>query len=337
MNNEDTTPQADRDLLVSLGKRVYEKQLERDWTNTRMVTAYPGLGSTKTYQLIREGKLNGLEIERWLIGYRSVSLQLEIEDGAEMRSEPVFEDLGPVMEMQRLFIDLSHTGTNRRIAIFSGESGTGKSKAIEALVKRLPHRCIKIEADESWAKSPVEMLGAILSQLGRPEGVARVAQRLRACKAAMGQTRTCVLMDEAHHMGTGCLNVIKTLVNTTPGEFILCGIPDIWRILESTHHLEMRQLITNRFSERVNCYLSRPDIETFMRNALKSCDIDRTTLKDGAERMYAQAHKRGNFCFVAAVCESLQKSWRDEKITLEYIIQAIGQETSKRRGRQETT
>ena len=41
------------------------------------------------------------------------------------------------------------------------------------------------------------------------------------------------MIDEAHHLGPHCLNTVKTLVNTTPGEFILVAIPTLWNKLQA--------------------------------------------------------------------------------------------------------
>ena len=338
MGNDETrnnTEQADRELLVALAQKVYDEQNLRKLNNTKMVCAYPGLGSTKTYQLIREGKLDGLEVERWLAGYRSVMYQLEIEACANVREEKIFEELGPVTELRRVFVELAHTTSNRRIAIFAAESGCGKSKAVEALCRKMPHRCVTVEGNDTWGDSPVAMLGAILSACGCPTGPGSSAGRLEACKAALRRTRTCLIIDEAHHMGARGLNIVKTLVNATPGEFILVGIPKLLENLECTHHMEVRQLITNRFSERVVFGLESLDVELYAANALQGLKIDAKTLKEGAARIYNAAKRAGNLCFVAAVCDFIAQYYAEDDITDEHFAQAVDKEVKRRRGNRE--
>ena len=329
----DNTELADRDLLVTLAQRVHGEQQKRDWSNAKMVGAYPGLGSTKTYQLIREGKLDGLEVERWLASYRSVNYQIEIEACGNPREEKIFEDLGPVTELRRLFVELAHTNSNRRVAIFAGESGVGKSKAVDALCLKMPHRCVKVEADDTWGGTPVAMLGAILAACGRPEGAPRAALRLAAVKAVLRQTRTCLLVDEAHHMGARGLNIVKTLVNATPGEFILCGIPKLLENLECAYHMEVRQLITNRFGERVAIALERVDVEAYMRGALSGLRLSDKTVKAGAERIHNAACRAGNMSFVAAVCDFIAHYYAEDEITVDHVAQAIDKELKRRRGK----
>lgn len=329
------TDKTDRGLLVALAQRVCEEQNRREWTNTRMVGAFPGLGSTKTYQLIREGKLDGLEIERWLAGYRSVAYQIELEACATVREEKIFEDLGPVTELRRLFIELAHTTSNRRIAIFAAESGCGKSKAVEALCRKMPHRCVMAEGNDTWGESPVAMMGAILAACGCPAGPGSSAGRLEACKAALKRTRTCLIIDEAHHMGARGLNIVKTLVNATPGEFILVGIPKLLENLECTHHMEVRQLITNRFSERVVFGLEALDVEIYTANALRGLKVDAKTLKAGAARICNAAKRAGNLCFAAAVCDFIAQYYAEDDITDEHFAQAVDKEVKRRRGNRE--
>jgi phage major head subunit gpT-like protein len=48
------------------------------------------------------------------------------------------------------------------------------------------------------------------------------------------------------------MNVVKTLVNQSPGEFCLIGIPSVWAKMYKSAYAEARQLSTNRLSERVS-------------------------------------------------------------------------------------
>jgi hypothetical protein len=333
-NTNEQTDQADRGLLVTLARRVYEEQNRRGWSNTKMVNAFPGLGSTKTYQLIREDKLDGLEVERWLAAYRSVVYQIETESRPNAREEELFEELGPVTELHRIFVELAHTSSNRRISIFAAESGCGKSKAVAALCRKMPRRCVTVEADDTWGSSTVSMLGAILDACGYPAGSPSSAVRLEAVKAALRKTRTCLMIDEAHHIGARGLNLVKTLVNATPGEFVLVGIPTLFRNLECAYHLEVKQLVTNRFNERVEFGLERLDVELYMARALAGLKVDAETIKKGAARIHNAARSAGNLCFVAAVCDFITHSYPEDDITADHVAQAVDKELKRRLPRQ---
>ena len=332
---DETTNNTDRELLVTLARRVHAEQEKRGWSNARMVGAYNGLGSTKTYQLIREGKLDGLEIERWLAGYRGAAYQLDIEESANLREERVFKDLGPVLELQNLARSLMRTTSNRRFATFAAESGCGKTKAVESLCQDMPNRFIKVEADDTWGDSPVAMLGAILAARGAAMGAPQAAARMEACKAALRQSRVCLVIDEAHHIGARGLNIIKTLVNATPGEFILVGIPKLMENLECTHHMELKQLTSNRLNARVWFRFELVDAEAYLRNALAGLKMSEKTLKSGAERVYKAAGSMGNLCFVAAVCDFVAEYYATaDEITAEHIALAVEQEKARRMKKQ---
>ena len=81
-----------------------------------------------------------------------------------------------------------------------------------------------------------------------------------------------MVIDEAHHLGPHCLNTVKTLVNTTPGEFVMLAIPSLWAKLNKSAYIEAKQLSTNRLYELVQIDLEAQDIATYMRHRLQKID-----------------------------------------------------------------
>ena len=106
---------------------------------------------------------------------------------------------------------------------------------------------------------------------------------------------------------------MKTLVNTTPGEFILVAIPTLWNKLQAHAYQEAKQIATNRLSERVKLTLDEADIRTylakkFMSGGVKSGGVDSPTandLKVAAKIIRPAALLAGNYAFVRDVAREL--------------------------------
>ena len=134
-----------------------------------------------------------------------------------------------------------------------------------------------------------------------------------------------MVIDEAHHLGPHCLNTIKTLVNTTPGEFVMLAIPSLWAKLNKSAYIEAKQLSTNRLYELVQIDLEAQDIATYMRHRLPK--IDRKVAKDGATLMRPTAVAAGNMSFVRDCCDELEC---EPEITTKTVADAISVSLAKR-------
>jgi len=135
-------------------------------------------------------------------------------------------------------------------------------------------------------------------------------------------------VDEAHHLGCHSLNTIKTLINTTPGEFLLIAIPTLWSKLETSAYQEARQLSTNRLSERVRLELTEKDIERYLARSFEG--IDATVLRHGAKLIRPPAQSAGNLAFVRDVAACLRDIAGAEPVTVQHISDAV-QAAAKRR------
>ena len=111
------------------------------------------------------------------------------------------------------------------------------------------------------------------------------------------------MIDEAHHLGPHCLNTVKTLVNTTPGEFILVAIPTLWNKLQAHAYQEAKQIATNRLSERVKLTLDEADIRTYLSKKFK--DASAADLKVAAKIIRPNALLAGNYAFVRDVAREM--------------------------------
>ena len=315
--------------LITLAGKIATWQQSVGWTKARMVREYPGIGSDKTFTCLADGKVDGFDVETQLAAYRAVWATIEVLSGDGVR-EQLYEDMGPVVQIRRAMLEVMRSRGNARVLIVLGASGVGKSAALTILNGRYAPRCLVLEACDVWRDSPSALLGEILRSLGMdhdalPPG--RV-ERLEKAIELLCRSPRCMIVDEAHHLGPHCLNTIKTLVNRTPGEFVLVAIPTLWGRLESQAYSEARQISTNRLSERLRLDLTEADIARYLRHVFPDAAED--VIKAGAKVIRSEALGNGNMAFVrdvAGVARSACKA--DTELTASDLSQAVA--TAKRR------
>jgi len=297
----------DRGELQALACAIHEHAARNNVGLAKMVRDYPALGSERTWRDLREGKTDGYDVQAQLVNYRAALATIEEIGGAD-GGEPVYDDLQPVVQLRRAFLETTKCAGTNRVLIVQGASGVGKSTALRVLTGKYGQRIITVEASDAWGDRPAALLGALLRSLGQSaDGLPTGAvARLERCQELLGVTRRCVAVDEAHHLGPHCLNTVKTLVNTTPGEWVLIAIPTLWAKLETKSYQEARQLSTNRLSERIRLELRERDIERYLARALEA---------DGAAELSAAARVlrplaagNGNLSFVRDVARILQRT-----------------------------
>ncbi len=209
-------------------------------------------------------------------------------------------------------------GSNR-VVIVQGASGTGKTTALRIIAGRYGERVAVCEAADVWNDKPSAMLGAMLRALGHDGNLPLGAMaRMEEAQKRLSISRRCMVVDEAHHMGPKCLNTIKTLVNTTPGEFVLVAIPTLWAKLESAAYQEARQLSTNRLSERVRISLTERDIAAYLGMAVPALAADEKLARAAAKIIRPPAEAAGNMAFVRDVARLMPAA-----PTIEDVAEAI--------------
>jgi DNA transposition AAA+ family ATPase len=291
------TRKTDAEELVELAGRVHAWQQAQGRSAAQMIRDYPGLGSDKTYGRLREGKTEEYDVEAQLAAYRAVWATIEATAAPAAR-EPVCHDLSPVVQLRRAALEAMRAEGSARVVLLEGPSGIGKSVAVGALLERYRQRVAVVEASDAWGDSPTALLGALLRALGVGDVPSGRAELLLRAVEALGRSRRCTVVEEAHHLGKRCLNTLKTLVNQTPGEFVLVAIPTLWSRLEGAAYQEARQLTTNRLSERVRLHLHEADIVRYMAAYPFAQRPDAATLKAAAKLARPVAEAHGNMAFV---------------------------------------
>jgi hypothetical protein len=100
------------------------------------------------------------------------------------------------------------------------------------------------------------------------------------------------------------MNVVKSLTNRTPGEFVMIGIPAMWAKLHKAAYTEARQLSTNRISERVKLEFSERDVRSYLANIFP--DADKQELIMASRLIKPSAIQNGCMAFVRDVARRIR-------------------------------
>lgn len=303
--------------LVELGRRIREWQEAQKpaLSDNAMVKKFAGLGSTKTYTRILANDLLELDLERQLDNYRAVWAVIESLTATEERADETYDDLSTVLELKRAFAETARENGNARFILIDGDTGAGKTKSLQALQAKYGARVLLIEASEVWNDNPNALLGAILETLGVKDKPQLAVDRLEIVQRRLKQTRVALCIDEAHHLGPRCLNTIKTLINLTPGEFILAAMGSLWARLARDAYQEARQLTGNRLAERLKFGVARETdiLRIIARRVPAFSGLDTRAvakephIADAIKMLRGRVEAHGNLAFVRDVVSRVAK------------------------------
>lgn len=301
-NQETKTPTGE---LCEIARQIRDWQLARHVTDTRLCADYD-IGSPKTFRALADGHDDGYDGDRWLPKYRAAwNLIQAADEGPEQM--PVFDDIGPAIRLRAAFADAMRETGNDRLIIVEGNPGDGKSTAVTALAARYGSRIVLAEAVETWRDSINAMLGDLLLSLGVHQPPVSAAAKLDKLVGVdvLNARRICLVIDEAHHMGPRGLNIIKTIINRTPGEVIMMGLPVLLKRLEMAAYQEARQLTLNRLCERITLSSADKDDTAILLERIGA--VPAPVAREACARVAAMAVGHGSLKFVARVCRRMRR------------------------------
>jgi hypothetical protein len=297
--NEETTTTE----LCRLARQIRDWQLARQIPDTKLCADYD-IGSSKTFRNFADGNTAEYDADRWLPRYRAAwNLIQTAGDGPD--EAPLFDDLTPAIRLRAAFADAMRETGNDRLIIVEGNPGDGKTTAVAALVRRYGSRLALCEAAETWRESINAMLADVLLAVGVSQPPTSAAGRLDKLVETLRARRVCLVIDEAHHMGPRGLNMVKTLINRTPGEVIMMGLPVLLKRLEMAAYQEARQLTLNRLCERITLGCAEKEDVAIILERLGGLSAE--VAREACGRVAALAVGHGSLKFVARVCRRLRR------------------------------
>lgn len=316
----------DASALKDIAQRVREYQERKGLSDSGMLRKFAALGSTTTYKKILDGKIEDLDLEKWLTNYRAVIALIESTKDDEVEEE-LYSDLVGAAELKRVFLETSTTQSIARFILVEGDTGTGKSGCKKLLLKQYGMRFINIEGTVAWGDRPMAMLGEILTALGVKELPIAENERLLKTIEKLKESRRGMLVDEGHHLGPRCLNTLKTLINQTPGEVVLFAMKTLWSRLERAAYEEVRQLTGNRLAERIKLKLHENDVQRILEGRMKGIKSD---AKKAVDVLMKEAPPRGNHGFIREVCKRAREQADGGDVTFEIFLNAVVAEKESR-------
>ena len=316
--------------LRDLAAKIREYQLANQLSDSALLRKFAGLGSTKTFKKILDDDLRELDLENQLNNFRAVWAFIESLGDDNGVEEELYDDLWPVIQLRRVFFDTRKEMGNARVVFVLGPTGSGKSSARKILMDKYGAALLCVEASEDWNGKPNPFLGAILKALGKKDLPAIACDRREKVEELLKESRRCLMIEEAHHLGPKNLNVIKRLVNNTPGEFVLLGNDTLMKRLELAAYEDATQLTGNRLAERINLGrdVRERDVKIILERRITWANA--ADLKQAVRVCCEKASGYGRLAFVRDVCIRAARKADGEAVPIETFIDAVREEVLSR-------
>lgn len=321
--------------LRELARDIHTFQTERGWSDAKLCKEISQVGSSKTYKRIldAEDELDDLNIDNQLRNYEAAAEMARILAARDTAPEPEYQDFSNIKFSLGAVARALKEDSNRRFVVIEGENGTGKDAVKNSLLTRWGTITTMVEATELWKESAAVPLLDIIQSLdirrrtdedsGEKFRVPTYPQaRLELILEELSKRKTILLINEAHHMGPRCINLIKTIINRTPTIVVFLCIPVLLNRLIKSSYEECIQLFGNRLCERVR--LKNPPASEILdmldRRGVKFADAP--TANDAAKAMATSAPQFGNWSFVIRVCRELRARASGRPLALDVFTAA---------------
>lgn len=306
--------------------RSWQESQSPTLSNQGICNRYPQLGTTRSYKRVYSGDgIDGLNLEDWLPKYRSVWEQIQT-DAIDATEEPVYDDLGPAIEVRTAWVQLmSQHGLQRWVNI-TGDTGSGKSSALKALKEKIGGNAYLVEAHEGWNRfrTAIQLfakgLGITPSESettlqSAGDWLELIIKRLNA------RGRRVILIDEAHHFTGEMLNALKAMITRTDCVFITAGMDTLWGKLTAASSQEARQLKFNRMLKQITLTApSLKDTKSFLERRAGAEGSDQVLKK-----LIDASRTRGGFAFLRRVAIQLNRRTAGTVLGDEEIIEAVAE------------
>jgi type II secretory pathway predicted ATPase ExeA len=328
------SPTEASERVIELAKKIESWRVAHAISKEKMPERFKDhIRSYRGIERAVKGELGEMNLEAHLSQFESIWAL--INSPAPKPKQKSWDDTSLALQLRNAFVrTMTKTGPNRVILLIA-PTGRGKTGALQALqqIYKAP-RVILCEASKVWKDKPLALLGHIWECLGKTDELGHGPKALQRVVASLKENRICIAIDESHYLGPEQLNTLTTLVNLTPGEFILAGQPTLWSRLERDKgaFLETRQLTGNRLSRRIKSgSLSDSDAGDVKLMVERRLPWLNGQSKQAVTMLLKQAPQHGNLAFVRNVIERTEEA-ADEGATLDWqaFTDAVNAEVSER-------
>lgn len=313
--------------LVRLAGQIKEYQQDQGLSDRELIKRVQGLESRRTFGRILAGDLEGLDIERWLAEYRASWAWIEGANALAEDGEEIYDDFSGPIRLRRALVETMRERGIARLILLLGDTGMGKTSTVRSVYERHGQRVVVVEAGAMLGESTNAFLKVLLEALGVENVPAAQIDRYTLAVRKLCESRKCVVIEEAHDLRRCHLQLIKSLVNATPGEFVVTAMPQLWNDLTTEARQEMRQLMGNRLAERIRLELVEADVTKYVQRKLPGLNGQADA---AAAMLIERAPAHGNFAFIRDAVGRCARAAEGDEITIEDVAAAIKSEAKSR-------
>jgi len=318
--------------LLDVARRVRQWQMEKGLSDAELCRKFGELGSTKTYKKILDQQFQEIDIERQLGNYRTAWALIEGGATDERAEEAIERDLYATVMLNRVWLETRREKGLARCIFLIGPSGSGKTCAQDFLRQQHGPRIISIRAVVVWNDSPMAMMAAILARLGISNPPTTASERFTRTVEKLRETRRALFVEDAHHLGPRCLGTIISLIDETPGEFLLAAVDSLWARMQTRAYQEIEQLRVNRLAEKIPLGREvRPaDVHKLLERRVRwNCEVSRR-MERILPVLCEKANNHGRLAFVREVIKRANDKAGGDPVTVEAFADAIREEAASR-------
>jgi hypothetical protein len=317
-------------LLTGYAQKIKEWQGDNSLSFAQLLKKLPQIGSDRTFNKILRGDFTELNIETQLAEYAAAVAFIEQMAGSETDEQDWDDGMSTALELRRKFGRMQGTRTIARCGWVIAPTGAGKTGARIVLMKKYGSKLVPLSANVLWGDNPRVFARELLKATGHKTIPVTAAEVYAKLIEILSNREICFLIEEAHHLGPNCLDLIKVVINDSDASFVLFAIDTLWAKLERAAYAQAAQLKGNRFAFKI-----RITTEMMKRDALRMVErrvkldpgvLDAETRKHLLEQML----KHGRLAFVREFLRKLKRLAGHEPANREQWIAAITEEIEER-------
>lgn len=329
-----TTTETPTDELNRLVSRCEKHQKALGLSDSAFAIKYKDfVGSAKTWRQRLCGRdYSGLRFDR-ILGKMRAMVSL-IDGGATV--EEVYEDLPVFKQFQGRYNKLQSARTDRRVMVFLGETGIGKSVCAREVLRADPIGTAYVRCQPPWKDNQLAILNGILKALGK-DTYFRKSRSFDAVLEHLKSNPITVIFDEAHDGGVALLKLVKSFVDETNCKFVIMAYPTLWKrmlLASSDAHAEARQLFGRTQKPIFDAYANGTTLENVEAFLRRSTSLNGSS-KDVARQILEIVRHNGNLRLVADIIDSADSLYMESQDELDgpTVIDIARQLAKQERGK----